>query len=301
MIITKEKTISSYLTPKARIENNGLSGRGVFAIELIQKDELIAMRGGEVLSGEELFRLSEEARQFSLQIDEDLFISPREVESLSGAELMNHSCDPNAGIRGQVAFVAMRDIQPGEEITFDYAMAETRDQGFACNCGTAACRSRIEGSDHMLLDLRRKYGGYFSQWLDQKHASIVDDMAFLKQFEATGAWGLVTALDLHDCNPETIRSADKIREFTYKLCDQIKVNRFGEPVIVHFGQDEKVAGYSLVQLIETSLVSGHFANLTNRVYLDVFSCAFYSPSDAAEFAASFFEAKRYNIKTYLRH
>jgi len=301
MIITSEKTITSYLSNKVRVREHERTGKGVFAIEFIAKDELVAMRGGEVLNETELFRLPEAIRQYSLQIDEDLFISPADAESFSGCEYINHSCEPNCGIRGQIGIVAMRDIEPGEEITFDYAMAETRDQSFECRCGSLNCRTNILGTDHMMLDLRRKYGGYFSQWLEKKHSSIVDDRAFLQQFEATGAWGIVTALDLHDCNPETIRSAEKIREFTYEVCDRIKVKRFGEPVIVHFGQDEKVAGYSLVQLIETSLVSGHFANLTNRVYLDIFSCAFYSPSDAAEYAAQFFEAKRYNIKTYLRH
>jgi len=299
MITTTEKHLQSYFTHKTRIDNQGIEGRGVFASEPIEKGELIAMRGGNIVSSEEYFMLPSEIRNTGLKIDDELFIIQSDLRE--GAELLNHSCEPNCGMKGQIAFVAMRDILPGEELTFDYAMAFTHDQEFLCNCGTPACRSRILGTDHSILDLRRKYGGYFSQYLEKKHASIVDDRAFLQQFEATGAWGIVTALDLHDCNPDIIRSADKIREFTYELCDRIKVKRFGEPTIVHFGQDDRVAGYSLVQLIETSLVSGHFANLTNRVYLDVFSCAFYSPTDAAEYASSFFEAKRYNIKTYLRH
>jgi len=56
----------------------------------------------------------------------------------------------------------------------------------------------------------------------------------------------------------------------------------------------------MVQLIETSLISGHFANQTNNVYLDVFSCKFFDPNTVAEYAKEFFEARDYNITNTLR-
>lgn len=104
-------------------------------------------------------------------------------------------------------------------------------------------------------------------------------------------WGIASSIDIYNCNPETIRSAEKIREFTEKLCDLIQMKRFGETVIVHFGEEERVAGFSMVQLIETSLISAHFANLTNTVYLDVFSCKAYDLEVVEEFARSFFEGE----------
>jgi S-adenosylmethionine/arginine decarboxylase-like enzyme len=70
------------------------------------------------------------------------------------------------------------------------------------------------------------------------------------------------------------------------------MRRFGETLVVHFGEEERVAGYSMVQLIETSLISAHFANLTNTVYLDVFSCKPYDPDVVADFAKQFFGGKR---------
>ena len=70
------------------------------------------------------------------------------------------------------------------------------------------------------------------------------------------------------------------------------MRRFGETLVVHFGEDERVAGYSMVQLIETSLISAHFANLTNAVYLDVFSCKTYDPEAVAAFARTFFGGSR---------
>ena len=78
------------------------------------------------------------------------------------------------------------------------------------------------------------------------------------------------------------------------------MKRFGECVVVNFGEDERVAGFSMTQLIETSLISAHFANLTNATYLDIFSCKYYNPYEAAEFAKEFFGATEYNLHYTLR-
>jgi len=115
-----------------------------------------------------------------------------------------------------------------------------------------------------------------------------------------GAWGLQSSIDLHDCDPALIRDAEAIKEFVLQLCELIKMKRFGETVIVHFGEDERVAGFSMTQLIETSLISAHFANQTNNIYLDIFSCKFYDPEAAAEFTKKFFKGKDYNIQVVLR-
>jgi S-adenosylmethionine/arginine decarboxylase-like enzyme len=105
-------------------------------------------------------------------------------------------------------------------------------------------------------------------------------------------WGLASSFDLYECDPATIRDADKIRQFVVELCDLIQMRRFGETQVIHFGEDERVAGFSMVQLIETSLISAHFANLTNAVYLDVFSCKLYDPQTVQDFAMEFFGAAK---------
>ena len=113
-------------------------------------------------------------------------------------------------------------------------------------------------------------------------------------------WGVLASVDINNCDPETIRNAEKIERFVIQLCDLIKMKRFGECRIVHFGEDEKVAGYSMTQLIETSLVSGHFANASNTAYIDVFSCKFYEPREVAEFAVSYFKGTDYKLHIALR-
>ncbi|MBI5803516.1 S-adenosylmethionine decarboxylase [Candidatus Pacearchaeota archaeon] len=128
-----------------------------------------------------------------------------------------------------------------------------------------------------------------------------NELIALKQLSKSGEyWGLWAGIDLKSCDPGFIRSADKVKEFVAKLCDKIKMKRFGECVVVDFGDDPKVSGFSMTQLIETSLISGHFVNQTNNVFLDVFSCSYYNPAEVAEFAKEFFKAKEYKLHYKIR-
>lgn len=127
------------------------------------------------------------------------------------------------------------------------------------------------------------------------------DASLQKEFELVDAWGLHSGIDLHGCNPVTVRSPEKIRQFVVELCDLIEMKRFGECVVVDFGEDPRVSGYSMTQLIETSLISAHLGHAANPyVYLDIFSCKYYNPTIAAEFAKKFFEAKDYNLNYTVR-
>jgi S-adenosylmethionine/arginine decarboxylase-like enzyme len=128
-----------------------------------------------------------------------------------------------------------------------------------------------------------------------------DSQNIIRKAVEEKVWGIASSFDIYDCNPSTIRDADKIREFVVKLCDLIEMKRFGETVVVHFGEDEKVAGYSMTQLIETSLISAHFANLTNTVYLDVFSCKPYDPRVVEEFSQKFFGGSKCITNVNLRY
>jgi len=102
------------------------------------------------------------------------------------------------------------------------------------------------------------------------------------------AWGISASVDVYDCNPSKIRDAAYIKQFVVDLCKLIDMKRFGDTQVVHFGDNDKVAGYSMVQLIETSLISGHFANLSNNVYLDIFSCKYYDPEVVKQFVQDYF-------------
>lgn len=123
---------------------------------------------------------------------------------------------------------------------------------------------------------------------------------YKQRFDQKQAWGILTSIDIHRCNPEKIRDPKLIRSFVVDLCELIQMKRFGEPQIVHFGEDERVSGYSMTQLIETSLISAHFANLTSNVYLDVFSCKYYDPQVVAEFAKTYFQGEHCDFNVIFR-
>ncbi len=128
----------------------------------------------------------------------------------------------------------------------------------------------------------------------------VAEVSWKERYAENNAWGISTALDLYDCDPQTIRDAKKIRAFVVELCDRLEMRRFGECQVVDFGEDERVSGFSMTQLIETSLISGHFANATNAAYLDIFSCKYYEPQVMAEFAVGFFKGTTYRMQVSLR-
>lgn len=145
-------------------------GHGVFAVQPVKTGDLLAMFGGTVVDGEQLKFVPDDLKSLSIQVDEDLFL----VSTIIGdADYFNHSCDPNAGLFGQIGLVAMRDIQIDEEITFDYAMCDSVNYDeFDCMCDSPNCRGHITGHDWLNEDLWEKYDGYFSVYLQRKIDAI---------------------------------------------------------------------------------------------------------------------------------
>jgi S-adenosylmethionine/arginine decarboxylase-like enzyme len=113
-------------------------------------------------------------------------------------------------------------------------------------------------------------------------------------------WGVSSCINLYDCDLTLMQNADAIRKFVVLLCDLIKMRRYGETQVVFFGDEPRVQGFSMTQLIETSLISAHFADASRAIYLDVFSCAPYDPEDAAQFAAQYFKASDYHFEVVYR-
>ena len=114
-------------------------------------------------------------------------------------------------------------------------------------------------------------------------------------------YGQELILNLYDCNLEKISSGDEIKKYIIELCDNvIHMKRYGEALIPHFGHENPItSGYSMVQLIETSSVTGHFSEYKKSAYINIFSCVWYDPEKTAEFTQKFFEAKRVE-KTLLK-
>jgi len=119
-------------------------GQDTFATTPIRAGASIAQLGGERIGYKEcVSRL----RHGAILPDDPLQIGSNAYLHLDdSSHLINHCCEPNAGWRGQIFLVAMRDIPAGEEIHFDYATAVTFEgYGFACQRGTPRCRGRNGG------------------------------------------------------------------------------------------------------------------------------------------------------------
>lgn len=122
----------------------------------------------------------------------------------------------------------------------------------------------------------------------------------MKKYNEEKHWGLLVSIDLGECDHERISSKEVITQFAIDLADEIKMKRYGEPTVVFFGAEPKVQGYSLTQLIETSLISGHFAEDTDRAFVDVFSCKEFPPKITAEYTQKYFGAKKMEYSVSFR-
>jgi len=137
--------------------------------------------------------------------------------------------------------------------------------------------------------------------MSPKPGESLSDEETIELFKNGNEWGLLTSVDLRGCDPEKIRSKEVITQFSIDLCEYIKMKRFGDPIVVRFGADPRVQGYSLAQLIETSLISGHFAEDTDRAFIDIFSCKEYPPNETAEYCKKYFGAKEVDYSVTFRN
>lgn len=159
----------SYLSPKTEVraapEKGGFA---VFARQPLEKDELICVWTGRAITYAEMLALSGADKSHTIQVDEGAYLAPL-TPQVEPADCINHSCAPNTGIRGQISLVAMRPIQADEEITFDYAMADsTPFDEFSCSCGAPTCRGQVTGNDWQRPELWERYQGYFSAYLERR-------------------------------------------------------------------------------------------------------------------------------------
>lgn len=112
-------------------------------------------------------------------------------------------------------------------------------------------------------------------------------------------YGYELIMDLYDCDPGVLKSRKKILEFSDKICKSIKVKKFRKPIAIRYGKGF-IKGFSLVQLIETSLVSGHFSELWNRAFINIFSCKEFDDKIAKDFTKKFFGAKKIKARLIIR-
>lgn len=160
--------MKTWISPKAKKGlPSKIQGIGIFAIEDIAKDEIVIVKAGHLLTLNQVEALRSDLHP-ELQVADDLFVCPSsESEIEDSMAYINHSCDPNVGMRGDIVSVAMRDIKAGEELVADYGMVDNRDYQMTCNCGADSCRKTVTGHDFLLPEVK-KYGKYLSAYIQSK-------------------------------------------------------------------------------------------------------------------------------------
>lgn len=161
-----------WVSPKVKSYKSHLHGLGVIAVKSISKGEPIALLGGVIVPTSEIYDYQKIMGDVGIQIDDDFFIVPTKRKELEEKGVFNHSCDPNCGFDGSIKLIAIRNIDIGEELCFDYAFSESFTQSFKCNCNSSNCRKNITNEDWKNLEIQKKYGEYFSPYLKKKFLNI---------------------------------------------------------------------------------------------------------------------------------
>lgn len=108
-------------------------------------------------------------------------------------------------------------------------------------------------------------------------------------------WGYHYMAEYAACNYEKITNKENVIAFTKELVSAIDMIAYGEPQVINFGTGNK-AGFTLIQLIETSNIAAHFCNETGDVYLDVFSCKNFDKNIVNYIFNKYFQSKAYNAR-----
>jgi uncharacterized protein len=167
--------IHSWINPKLGVKSaRRVSYKSIFAKAPISEGERLAILGGHVMKIEDEPEFSADRKDLAVQIDEQFVIGTKCENEIEDTDFFNHSCNPNAGFKGQIFLVAMRDIPAGEEVTFDYAMVLHKAAGmpksyeFKCLCGSPQCRVKVTNNDWKIPELQERYDGFFSWYLQEK-------------------------------------------------------------------------------------------------------------------------------------
>ncbi len=158
------------------MQASGIAGRGLFARAAIAPREIVCVKAGHLIDRAGLVKHRDVIRDAELQIADGLFLAPLTADEHDDVMMfLNHSCAPNVGVQGQIVFVAMRAVAPGEELTLDYALIDDDAEPMPCACGAVNCRGRVTGKDWQRPELQARYGEFFAWHLQEKirsHATI---------------------------------------------------------------------------------------------------------------------------------
>ena len=109
-------------------------------------------------------------------------------------------------------------------------------------------------------------------------------------------WGYHLMLDVKGCDRTKVTDPEYISKFTKDLVKMIDMVAYGEPQVVHFADNTELAGWTVIQLIETSNIMGHFLDDSGDLYMDVFSCKEYDKKIVIKAIKDYFNPEKIKTK-----
>ena len=161
----------SRVDSRVGIRPSPIEGDGTFAADAFRTGETVVTWGGSTLFTQDEVWAGKSKPHSVAEVGEDLLLGSLPEEPESPDDLMNHSCEPNVWMRDEVTLVARNDIEPGEELTVDYAMFSTNPHWVMharCNCRSQLCRGEVSGNDWKLEELQGRYRDHFSPFINSR-------------------------------------------------------------------------------------------------------------------------------------
>jgi len=158
----------NYINPFVYGKKSSIKGNGLYAKTKIKKGTLIVEWGGKTIPIKEWKKLPEKIREYQIQLNSKNFFGITRESEIDEAEFINHSCNPNCGIKEYTKVVALRDIFPEEELTYDYIMTDFFDGYLKCLCGEKNCRRALYPNDYKKAFLQKKTKVFFQNLINRK-------------------------------------------------------------------------------------------------------------------------------------
>jgi hypothetical protein len=159
------KSKMSFVHQNTAVKKNTFYGSGLYATKGIRRNSLIVAFSGYLVP------LCDEVGDSGIQVFDDLVLV--NYYKKDPANFINHSCDPNLGLKGQIFLYSLRDIKKNEQLTFDYSTCLFSNSPkskyvMKCMCGSKNCRKLVSSNDWKIPALQKKYKGYFQSYLQEK-------------------------------------------------------------------------------------------------------------------------------------
>lgn len=153
LVLFIDQKQKKFMASKIVVNQSKIHGKGIFAKRDIKKGEIVL-----IIKGPEIFKINQTLKDVLDNPDWVGFKINHWIDPTPPYKYLNHSCNPNAGIRGQKTLIALHNIKKDEEITIDYSITEVDPRWqMSCSCNSDKCRGIIKSIQSLPSEIYKKY------------------------------------------------------------------------------------------------------------------------------------------------